>query len=70
MAVRLSIPTLQEYARKRRVLNSQEISDCESCKFCRSSLNVCIFGENIRSISNLKVCPMTQSCLNAVQINS
>jgi hypothetical protein len=61
MAVRFSIPTLQEYAKKRKqeLLEFQEISDCENCEFCRSSLNACIFGENVRNIDLLNTCPLT-----------
>jgi hypothetical protein len=61
MSVKFSIPTLQEYAkkRKREMLDFQEVSNCESCEFCKSSLGACIWGENVRVISMLKACPLS-----------
>jgi len=64
MATRLYIPTLQEYAKKRKKdnLECSEILGCEDCEFCKNSLDACIWGENIRNISSLTSCPITRKC--------
>ena len=54
------IPSLEEYAKIKKInstYNALEILSCEECRYCRASLNVCIYGNNIRNLDNVTICP-------------
>lgn len=61
------IPTLQEYTRKKKKLNLHSNSflnsECSSCNYFRSELNVCVYGLNIRLLSEQSKCPMIYNSL-------
>lgn len=59
------IPTLQEYAKKRKNHNTEsfELLNCSNCNFCRKELNICLWGENIRNLKSLTSCPATNRVL-------
>lgn len=68
MAKRVThIPTLQEYARRRRVKRAEflELSSCTDCDYFRSGLNVCLWGNNIKSVSSISSCPVTHRDLQS-----
>lgn len=54
------IPSLEEYARIRKfnsLYNQLETLCCEECKYCRSGVNACIFGNQIRNLETITSCP-------------
>ncbi len=54
------IPTLQEYAKKRKRLRDEiiEISACSECDYFRKDIGVCLWNDCIRDLSNLQTCPI------------
>lgn len=54
------IPTLKEYMRKIKKQNVEMTSsrNCSDCQYYRSEFDVCICGENVRSVANLRSCPV------------
>ena len=60
----LYIPSLEEYARIKRInsnYNSIEVLSCEDCRYCRASVNACIYGNKVRNLEYMHSCPRTGS---------
>jgi len=55
------IPTLQEYMKKRKRQQAKflEINNCKDCDFFRKDNDVCLWGDNIKILTILKTCPIT-----------
>ena len=54
------IPSLEEFARIKKLnadYNNLETLCCDECRYCRSSVNACIFGNQIRNLDNIETCP-------------
>lgn len=54
------IPSLEEYARIKKIndmYNSIELLSCDECRYCRASVNACIFGNKVRNIDSIISCP-------------
>ena len=64
----LHIPSLEEYARIRKfnsTYNQIETLCCEECRYCRSSLNACIFGNQVRNLDTMSSCPRINKFLQS-----
>ena len=59
------IPTLQDYAKKRKRLLAEvfEPKNCLECDYCRETINACIWGDNVRDISLIASCPINNRSL-------
>jgi len=55
------IPTLQEYAKKRKRLRDElsDIMRCCDCDYYRKDVDVCLWNDNVREITRLQTCPIT-----------
>jgi len=54
----LYIPSLEEYAKlKRSTLSNPEALTCETCRYCRESVNACVFGNQVRNLDYMDSCP-------------
>jgi len=54
------IPTLQEYvkSKKKERVESLELN-CKECDYYRNNSEVCVWGDNVRVLTTLKTCPIT-----------
>ncbi len=61
----LHIPSLEEYARIRKInaLSQVEAISCDECRYCRSALNACIFGNQVRNLDYMESCPRVNKFL-------
>lgn len=55
------IPTLQTYTKLRKKARNSELSpcSCNECNYFRNELNVCLFGNMVRSMEEQVYCPMS-----------
>lgn len=55
------IPTLQEYMKKRKRERAEflELKSCLDCEYFRNESEVCLWGDSVRVLTTLKVCPIT-----------
>jgi len=55
----LYIPSLEDYARVKKInaLTNPEMLSCETCRYCRESVNACIFGNKVRNLDYMDSCP-------------
>jgi len=54
------IPSLEEYAKIKKLnsdYNNLETLSCDECRYCRSGVNACIFGNQVRNLDNMDSCP-------------
>ncbi|MCQ2958532.1 MAG: hypothetical protein MJ180_06515 [Candidatus Gastranaerophilales bacterium] len=59
------VQTLEEYAKFKKLKALEEIKylSCEECRYCRASVNACIFGNQVRNLDNLSSCPRVNKFL-------
>jgi len=55
------IPTLQEYMKKRKKQRVEflEIKSCLDCDYFRKDNDVCLWGNSVKVLTALEVCPIT-----------
>ncbi|MEI7474945.1 MAG: hypothetical protein WCK67_09230 [bacterium] len=55
------IPTLQTYNKRRKKARNTDVIpyDCNDCNYFRSEVNVCLFGNTIRSMTEQCYCPIS-----------
>ena len=55
------IPTLQEYIKQKRKqkITLSDLQTCDECDYYRQDSEVCVWGENLRVLTTLKTCPIT-----------
>ncbi len=53
------IPSLEEYAKIKKInaVGTVDSLSCDECRYCRASVNACIFGNQIRNLDYLDSCP-------------
>jgi len=61
------IPTLQEFVKKRKKERTElsELKDCSDCDYYRHDMEVCLWGNTLRTLSSLNCCPVTYRDLSA-----